>query len=336
MPRKDSEKLANRLQVNLNTKQDSLVEADETFTVFFGPDDNITDRNDPNRDNQCEITILDDDTPVGIKTEITSSPASGNTYRAGETIEFSITFNKELAVQGSRYLVLQVGSDGPSGLRGAAYRSGSGTKTLAFDYTVETADLDTDGVTMLGTRTENGVVLGVGGTGTMKATGTDTVVQPTFTGLSNQSGHKVNGQPYPQRLSITSTPSYETDTYGPGETIHISVNFDQNVDAGADVFAILRLGSVWTQGRAPYASGSGTNTLVFKYQVQPRRHGPRWSNRLSAPWTGHQGQRDRDRLPAESRRHDTRAGRPAGPQSQRPRSRRPGPSCRRTLAGCGE
>ena len=245
------------------------MEADETFTVFFGPDDNITDRNDPNRDNQCEITILDDDTTVGIKTEITSSPASGNTYRAGETIEFSITFNKELDVQGSQYLVLQVGSDGPSGLRGAAYRSGSGTKTLAFDYTVETADLDADGVTMLGTRTENGVVLGVGGTGTMKATGTDTVVQPTFTGLSNQSGHKVNGQPYPQRLSITSTPSYETDTYGPGETIHISVNFDQNVDAGADVFAILRLRSVWPQGRAPYASGSGTNTLVFKYQVRP-------------------------------------------------------------------
>ena len=79
----------------------------------------------------------------------------------------------------------------------------------------------------------------------------------------------MNGQPYPQRLSITSTPSYETDTYGPGEIIYISVNFDQNVDAGAGVFAILRLGSVWTQGRVPYASGSGTYTLVFKYKVQP-------------------------------------------------------------------
>ena len=78
----------------------------------------------------------------------------------------------------------------------------------------------------------------------------------------------MNGQPYPQRLSITSTPSYETDTYGPGEIIYISVNFDQNVDAGAGVFAILRLGSVWTQGRVPYASGSGAYTLVFKYKVQ--------------------------------------------------------------------
>ena len=393
----DSERRANRAKRTFETREDSLIEGNETFTARFTPVDNVVDRNDPERDEKCEITIIDDDpnitgvevtsTParddtygvgetieisatfstdvevdgnpvlglrvgsdwqsadylrgsgsdtlvfgytvkssdsdsdgismgggyqdsfgrwrnffnhtavtavgndtvayrvyagidnqsghkvdgglalVGVKTEITSTPASGDTYRYGETVEFSITFNAALDVEGGRHLSLRVGSGGDSGWRGATYRSGSGTRTLVFGYTVQTADSDTDGVTLLGTWTEDGVVHGIGGSGTIKFNGTDTVVTPTFTGLTNQSGHKVNGQPYPKTISITSTPILGSDTYGRDEVIQVSVNFGQNVTAGDYVIAILQIGSEWTRGHAEYASGNGTDTLVFEYTV---------------------------------------------------------------------
>ena len=334
-----------------------MIEGNETFTARFSPVNNVVDRNDPERDEKCVITIIDDDpnitdveatsspatgdtygvgetieisatfstdvevdvnpglglwvgsnwrsagylrgsgadtlvfgytvksedsdgiddqsghkvdgsiTPVGVETKIISSPASGDTYRYGETIEFSITFSAALDVEGSRHLSLRVGSDDSSGWRGATYRCGSGTKTLVFGCTVQSGDLDTDGVTLLGTWTEDGVVHGIGGGGTIKVKGTDTEVTPTFTGLSNQSDHKLNGQPYPKTISITSTPISESDTYGRDEVIQASVNFGQNVTAGDDAIAVLQIGSVWTQGHAAYTSGNGTDTLVFEYTV---------------------------------------------------------------------
>ena len=124
-----------------------------------------------------------------------------------------------------------------------------------FGYTVQTADLDDNGVSMLGTWIEGSEVKGLGGSGTIKVKGTDSAVTPTFSGLSDQSGHKINGQPYPKTISITSTPVSRSDTYGRDEVIQVRVNFGQNVIAGDDAIAMLQLGSVWTQGHAAYASG---------------------------------------------------------------------------------
>lgn len=396
----DVDAAANRTAFTLQTKEDSLVEDNETFTIRFTPVDNVVDRNDPDRDEKCDLTIIDDDlkitgvavtsspargdtygvgetieisatfsaavdvngspglgmwvggnwrsahylrgsgsdtlvfgytvqaddsdtdgikmdggykdregrwhnflshtavtavgtetvalraysgfddqsghkvdgakAPYGTGTAITSSPASGNTYRKGETIEFSITFNLPLDMAGSRHLNLYIGPGDASGWRGATYKRGSGTKTLVFEYTVEPADFDDNGIKMLGTWTENGEVKGLGGSGTIKVKGTNAVVTPTFSGLSDQSGHSVDGRPYPVRFAITSTPAARSDTYGRGEVIQLSVTFDQSVaiDGGAEnSFGILRIGSAWTQGHAAYSSGSGTDTLVFECTV---------------------------------------------------------------------
>ena len=78
----DSERAANRAKRTFQTRQDSLVEGNETFT---GRTDsaNIVDRNDPTRDEKCEITIIDDD-PNITEVEVTSSPARDDTYGVGE------------------------------------------------------------------------------------------------------------------------------------------------------------------------------------------------------------------------------------------------------------
>ena len=57
----------------------------------------------------------------------------------------------------------------------------------------------------------------------------------------------------------------ETDTYGEGETIEISVTFDEAVNATSDTDFVL---SVSGPKRAPLVRGSGTATLVFGYTVQ--------------------------------------------------------------------
>ena len=66
-------------------------------------------------------------------------------------------------------------------------------------------------------------------------------------------------------VSVTSTPRAAADTYGAGETIEVSVTFDEEVTATTDTDFVLSVGGA---KRAPLLSGSGTETLVFGYTVQ--------------------------------------------------------------------
>ena len=50
-----------RVNRTFRTRQDTLLEGDETFTVRFTPTDKVVNMNNPDRDNRCEITIIDDD-----------------------------------------------------------------------------------------------------------------------------------------------------------------------------------------------------------------------------------------------------------------------------------
>ena len=65
-------------------------------------------------------------------------------------------------------------------------------------------------------------------------------------------------------VEVTSMPVLETDTYGAGETIEVSVTFSEAVDATSDTDFVLSVGGA---RRAPLLSGSGTATLVFGYTV---------------------------------------------------------------------
>ena len=65
-------------------------------------------------------------------------------------------------------------------------------------------------------------------------------------------------------VAVTSTPVLETDTYGVGETIEVSVTFDEAVTATSDTDFVLSVGGA---RRAPLVRGSGTATLVFGYTV---------------------------------------------------------------------
>ena len=209
--------------------------------------------------------------PVGTGMEITSEPADGDTYRYGETIDIALILSAAGDVEGAKNLNARVAGAGDT-WRGPSYKSGSGTNTLVFGYTVQTRDLDMDGISIEGSYIQGGIRHGWGGSGAVKVKGTDVVVPPNFTGLTNQPGHKVSGQPYAKAISITSTPALWTEVYGGGEIIQVSVRFDQNVTAGNGAVATLLIGTEFNERSAAYVSGSGADTLVFEYTVQGIDH----------------------------------------------------------------
>lgn len=83
----------------------------------------------------------------------TTSPTAGaitapaGIYRAGQTVRFSVTFSEPVFVVGVPTLDVLVGTGTAAVTRTATYTAGSGTPTLVFAYTLQTADVnDVDGV----------------------------------------------------------------------------------------------------------------------------------------------------------------------------------------------
>jgi len=82
---------------------------------------------------------------VGVT--ITSEPLDGTAYVAGETVMVTVTFDSTVVVfrnGGNPTLNIRVGDD----RRIALYESGSGTRELAFAYTVNDRDADPDGISI--------------------------------------------------------------------------------------------------------------------------------------------------------------------------------------------
>ena len=68
-------------------------------------------------------------------------------------------------------------------------------------------------------------------------------------------------------VAITSTPVLDTDTYGAGETILVTVTFSEAVTVTGEPHVEYNFAG--TTVEFPYESGSGTTALVFAYTVAP-------------------------------------------------------------------
>jgi len=116
---------------------------------------------------------------------IVSSPQSGGTYSAGETIQVQVGFNRAVTVDttgGTPWMWIAIGHHN----RRAAYASGSGSANLVFSYTVATHDLDTDGIGIPKAR-----IMLDGGSIVDAGSGND--ARREIRELADQSGHKVRG-----------------------------------------------------------------------------------------------------------------------------------------------
>ena len=133
-----------------------------------------------------QIEVLADVNPSLIGYAISSSPLDGDTYRQGENIEIEYTFNVPVEYVGGA-AAFRIGEDSATNYRPASYVSGSGSRRLLYSYDVQSADTDTDGISVdsnsLGAESANTITYGAGGAAHIAHA----------QGLDEDSGHKVNG-----------------------------------------------------------------------------------------------------------------------------------------------
>ncbi|WP_417359602.1 MBG domain-containing protein [Galbibacter sp.] len=125
--------------------------ADQNLNVTI--DDNGNTGSGGNLSDSGMTTLIVSQPVVAVVTSV-SVPADG-TYIAGETMDFIVSFDKDVYVDvstGMPELSLTIGAS--TGL--AVYVSGSGTSTLVFRYWVQSGDEDTDGIALSPTIEANG------------------------------------------------------------------------------------------------------------------------------------------------------------------------------------
>lgn len=259
--RVDAQGDSDTLWVPVVTTQDTRPEHDETFEMglFSG-----------GRFHSCVITIVDDDAPTVTGVAVTSTPARGDTYRSGESIDITVTFDMAVDVADDAWLTLRIGDGDHHTPREARYLRGSGTRHPVFRYQVQPSDRDPDGIAVSSTGPDDGSTHGIGGT--IYARGTDVPADPTHAGLETASNHRVDGRPYVKHVGVVSTPPDEWETYRADQTIEIALTFDTAVFVEGEVRLGLYVGLVhdnWAEAwrEAGYLRGSGADTLVFGYTV---------------------------------------------------------------------
>jgi len=189
-------------------------------------------------------------------TGVSSSTANGS-YKVGDIIVIEVTFSALVNVTGTPTLTLETGATD----RAVNYSSGSGSTVLVFNYTVQSgdtsSDLDYASTTALAL---NGGTIKNGG-------GTDATLTLASSGAANSLGANkaiVIDTTAPTVTSVNS--STANGLYKIGSVIAITVTFSEAVTVSNTPTLTLETGA--TDQVASYASGSGSDTLVFNYTVQ--------------------------------------------------------------------
>ena len=187
-----------------------------------------------------------------------SSPARGDTYELGETLELQVEFDRTVTVTGTPQVTLTIGAQ----TRHAAYSMSRGDDRYAyFSYVVQAGNRDEDGISIA----SNALLLNGG---TITAADGTTDADLTHAAVAAEGGNKVNGSsdvtpPRVRDISFISSPARGA-TYELGETVEVVVEFDGAVKATGEPQVALTIG---TQTRPAALSGWGNDSLYFNYTV---------------------------------------------------------------------
>ena len=182
------------------------------------------------------------------------APPGGGGFRANDRIDAHVVFDRVVHVTGAPVLTLSIGANN----RAASFAGGSGTDTLRFHYTVVAADRDDDGISVSANALSEGTI----------TDDTGNVADRRFRAVPPDTRWTVDGSvvgTVNAWLAIVSAPEAGT-TYGLGEDIEIEVRFDTVIHATEDPVLVIEIGGGTAE--AALVSGSGTDTLTFRYRVQ--------------------------------------------------------------------
>ena len=150
-----------------------------------------------------------------VSVAVSSTPGlETDTYGAGETIRFTVTFSSGVNTGGSPVFRFSLGNLGLGRQVDAAYESGAGSAALVFGYTVVSSDEDNDGI-WIGHQGQT--LVGTHQTGTITIVATSEAAGIEHAALGVQTGHKVDG-------------SRTTGNNAPVFTSSASLSVEENTD----------------------------------------------------------------------------------------------------------
>lgn len=97
------------------------------------------------------VPVVDETAPTVSSVAV---PADG-TYGIGDSLSFTVNWDEAVDVTGTPALNLDIGGSA----RQANYASGTGTSALVFSYTVQSGDLDTNGITVSSLTLDGGTIV---------------------------------------------------------------------------------------------------------------------------------------------------------------------------------
>jgi len=197
---------------------------------------NATDTSDNVGTATRTVTVIDTTAPTFVLVA-----AADGTYKVGDNIDITVTYDEDVSVTGTPTLTLSNGAEFFDNFFAAAYNSGSGTTALVFRYTVTEGDTNS---LDLSVSSYTGVITdGSGNTAGAASGDLGTVIvdanSPSFSSVAADDG-----------------------TYKVGDNIEITVTYDEDVSVTGTPTLTLSNGAT-----ATYQSGTGTTALVFRYTV---------------------------------------------------------------------
>lgn len=188
------------------------------------------------------------------------STTDNGLYKTGDVLTFTLSFPSDVIVTGSPRLRLGIDTTNPLSDPYADYVSGNGTKTLTFKYTVLASDNDSTGIEFMSIDLNGGTLEFY-----LKEvlTNCSTVIKPV------RYSKIIIDNTAPTVLSITN--SHTAGIYYWNDVLSFAVKFNETIFITGTPTLPLTFNTGGTQ-QAQYVSGSGTDTLIFKYTIANTIH----------------------------------------------------------------
>lgn len=238
------------------------------YTATLKPDDSITDPTNIITLDKAGVVNASLEAGVGTvqsnnyaidtlrPTVMSVSVPASSYYGAGKNLDFTVRFSEPVFVTGTPSISLDIGVKSVQ----AAYVSGSGTNALQFRYTVQTGQMDADGITV-GILTLNG--------GSIKDhAGNDAVI------TLNSVGSTANVLVDTTAPTINSVAVPNAATYKTGDSLEFTVTMSKNITVTGVGTPQLEINIGGTNRIASFFNGplSNPHTLQFRYTVQAGDH----------------------------------------------------------------
>ncbi len=177
------------------------------------------------------------------------TPPTANSYGLAQQLEFTANFSESVEVTGTPRIQINIGGT----TRYATYVSGSSSAALLFRYTIVGGDADNDGIGMISPLELNGGTIQDGASNNSSLT----YSLPVTSGvLVDTTAPTISGITAPA-----------DGTYNASQTLDFTATFSEAVVIGGIPRLTLTVGA--STRYANYQSGTGTNTIIFRYTPTP-------------------------------------------------------------------